>query len=67
MATSKRPVAKQLPNLELIDRQLAETDSTAAALPANEEKAGEYSLENALNPDEGTQIEPHRRWLLAAP
>ncbi len=58
MATSKRPIAKQSPNLELIDRQLAETDSTAAALPANEEKAGEYSSDNALNPDEGTQIEP---------
>jgi len=58
MATSKHQNPKQPPNLGLIDRQLEETDSTAAALPFNEEKAGEYSPDNGLNPNEGTQIEP---------
>lgn len=58
MPNSKRTFSKQQPNLELIDEQLVETDSTVAALPANEEKAGEYSPDNGLNPNEGTQIEP---------
>jgi len=58
MATSKRPDPKKSPSLDLIDRQLEETDATAGALPENEEKAGEYGRNNAGNPEEGTTIEP---------
>ena len=58
MAPSKITYPKNSPNLNLMDRQLDETNSTAAALPNNEEKAAEYSVDNALNPEEGTQIEP---------
>ena len=49
---------KAPPGLDSIDRQMEEMDATAAALPFNEDKAGEYAAENAQNPPEGTQIEP---------
>ena len=58
MVTPKNSYSKQSPSLDLIDSQLQDTDSTAAALPFNEEKAAEYAPDNGVNPQEGTQIEP---------